>query len=130
VSVREIFFQRILGIKAAQVAAAARETNRAATAAPAQPTSTAALVPAATAAPAQPKPAPLTGKAAAYRMGCYCGPTSGGVHLIDDDPVTANWRATSNRPQPKYEPDTTDMSESNIVRLFEAQQVRVSKESK
>jgi len=47
------------------------------------------------------------------------------------DPVRENWLRTSNQAQPKYEPDTLDVTnERAVARAYEAQQVRISKETK
>jgi len=135
VNYRELLFQKLLAMHDAIVAGAAREANRAITAAPAQPISTAALVPAATAAPAQPiepKSAEIVDlRTAAMKAGYYISGGGGGQDINGEfppDPVTQNWLRTSNQAQPKYEPDTTDISGDGIARAFEAQQRRLAKE--
>jgi hypothetical protein len=131
-SLREVLFERIMNIRRAQRAAAARDATRAATAgAPAMPPPSAAPPSAAVASPAAPSKPALTGRAAAYAMGVFCGPTSGGTDINAEfrvDPTTANWRASLNRPPPDYGPPI-DPSESNVVKLF-AEQVRIAKEIK
>jgi hypothetical protein len=128
VNYREILFEKIMSMHHAMRAAATRKPVTAA-AVPAQPSLPEAF-PSSAAAPARPPepkspPPPLEGIDAAFAMGCYTG--RGGCQSIDDefpaDAATAGWRASLNRPAPDYGPPI-DVSENNIVRLWEEQERR------
>jgi hypothetical protein len=133
-SLRDVFFERIMSIRRAQRAAAARKS--AITAAPAAPLPPADYSSSAQAQPAQPtepKSAQIVDlRKAALAAGYYIAPGRGGAQSIANefppDPVRENWLRTSNQAQPKYEPDTTDISGDGIARAFEAQQRRLAKE--
>jgi hypothetical protein len=137
VNYRELLFQKLLAMHDAIIAGATREANRAATAttaAPAQPSSTGFPSPvvAAPAQPTEPKTAEVISlQAAALKAGYYISGSRS--QSIDDefppDPVTSNWRATLDRPAPRYEPDPFDVTCADAVsRAYEAQQVRISTE--
>jgi hypothetical protein len=131
-------FRRLLAMKDRMNAEAARQAAKALAAAasasppmeripPAPPVATPVQ-------PAPPKSAEIISlHEAALKAGFYIPAGSRNQSLADEfppDPVTSNWRATSNQAPPKYEPDTTDISGDGINRAYEAQQVRVAKEKK
>ena len=135
---KEELFSRLMNIKANWAAAASRAA-KAAAAAPAAPLPPADYSSSAQAQPAQPtepKSAQIVDlRKAALAAGYYIAPGRGGAQSIANefppDPVRENWLRTSNQAQPKYEPDTLDVTnERAVARAYEAQQVRISKETK
>jgi hypothetical protein len=126
-SLRDVFFERIMSIRRAQRAAAARKS--AITVAPAAPSSPAGSPPPVQTQPAQPESFVRTERWLDAACGIWRGSGSHAKSLNEEFPpdvATANWRASLDRPAPDFGPPI-DVSESNVIKLHAAQ-VRVSKE--
>jgi len=134
-SAKEVFFEKIMRMHRAMKAVEARPPAKvqAAATAPVQPPPAGQPHPAMAAQAHPPAPveaAPLDPEREAlrrtYMNQVYVGGRSGGSNINDEfyeSAATAGWRASLNRPAPDYGPPI-DVSENNIVRLWEEQERR------
>jgi hypothetical protein len=133
-SLREALYAKIMAIREAQRATAAREARKAQAFAAAPAAPPADHPSSAQAQPVAPsKPPPLTGKAAAFAMGCYCGP-GGSPQSIDHefppDVATTNWRRSLAESKPVKSGGGEEIDPTDAVALEAAwrrQQIRVVK---